>query len=221
MAKNALAKLGTPTAGAGKIPRAHRYQHENLADDVTKLQTQVATLQSLLGVPGVAGAPGQSLVLQPGMGDNQGSGLGSDNQGTPRPPIYVPTPAPQPIGGVSLPPIIAFWHTSKGSIPTGWALCDGTNGTPDLITGNPLLQMGATSSLSAGTNVNLTVSGTTDATSLPNTCNETQGTGSTVNVVIPPTSHTHTFSTTLPVGADVLKPTLTRYQLIPIMWTGG
>lgn len=27
---------------------------------------------------------------------------------------------------------ISAWQGSLGSIPTGWALCDGTNGTPDL-----------------------------------------------------------------------------------------
>lgn len=31
-----------------------------------------------------------------------------------------------PVGG------IIMWHGSTGSIPTGWALCDGTNGTPNL-----------------------------------------------------------------------------------------
>lgn len=28
--------------------------------------------------------------------------------------------------------VILLWSGSVGSIPTGWALCDGTNGTPDL-----------------------------------------------------------------------------------------
>jgi hypothetical protein len=28
--------------------------------------------------------------------------------------------------------IIAIWSGSVASIPTGWLLCDGTNGTPDL-----------------------------------------------------------------------------------------
>jgi hypothetical protein len=31
-----------------------------------------------------------------------------------------------PIGGIIL------WSGSTGSVPTGWALCDGTNGTPNL-----------------------------------------------------------------------------------------
>lgn len=30
------------------------------------------------------------------------------------------------------PGIIALWHGSIVSIPTGWVLCDGNNGTPDL-----------------------------------------------------------------------------------------
>jgi len=28
--------------------------------------------------------------------------------------------------------VITQWYSSVGSIPPGWALCDGTNGTPDL-----------------------------------------------------------------------------------------
>ena len=28
--------------------------------------------------------------------------------------------------------MISLWYGSLGSIPTGWYLCDGTNGTPDL-----------------------------------------------------------------------------------------
>lgn len=30
------------------------------------------------------------------------------------------------------PGTITQWYSSVGSIPPGWALCDGTNGTPDL-----------------------------------------------------------------------------------------
>lgn len=28
---------------------------------------------------------------------------------------------------------IAYWHSSLGSIPAGWTLCNGENGTPDLL----------------------------------------------------------------------------------------
>ena len=28
--------------------------------------------------------------------------------------------------------VIALWHGSIATIPAGWQLCDGTNGTPDL-----------------------------------------------------------------------------------------
>ena len=35
--------------------------------------------------------------------------------------------------GAAIPPgIITMWSGSAGAIPQGWALCDGTNGTPDL-----------------------------------------------------------------------------------------
>ena len=37
------------------------------------------------------------------------------------------------VGGTSIPSgVIVMWSGSLASIPTGWALCDGTNGTPDL-----------------------------------------------------------------------------------------
>lgn len=36
-------------------------------------------------------------------------------------------------GGGSVPPgVICMWSGSSTAIPTGWALCDGTNNTPDL-----------------------------------------------------------------------------------------
>lgn len=38
------------------------------------------------------------------------------------------------IGGISLIPsgLISLWHGIESMIPTGWALCNGENGTPDL-----------------------------------------------------------------------------------------
>jgi hypothetical protein len=48
-------------------------------------------------------------------------------------------------GDVSLPVgLIGIWRGSLGSIPDHWALCDGTGGTPDLISRYP---KGATSSI--------------------------------------------------------------------------
>jgi microcystin-dependent protein len=37
-----------------------------------------------------------------------------------------------PVGGIIPPGGIIMWSGSVGSIPTGWALCDGTGGTPNL-----------------------------------------------------------------------------------------
>ena len=42
------------------------------------------------------------------------------------PPVVAWKDSPMPTGG------IIMWSGSTGSIPTGWALCDGSNGTPDL-----------------------------------------------------------------------------------------
>ena len=53
----------------------------------------------------------------------------------------------------NLPPLsIIMWYGNKNTIPTGWALCDGTNGTPNLLdrfivgAGNSY-QLGATGGL--------------------------------------------------------------------------
>ena len=38
--------------------------------------------------------------------------------------------------GIAAPPVtglIGMWHLSLGSIPSDWALCDGTNSTPNLL----------------------------------------------------------------------------------------
>ena len=73
-----------------------------------------------------------------------------------------PSPAtPTPAG------VIVLWSGSIGSIPTGWALCNGTNGTPDL---RDRFIVGAGSTYAV------------DATG-----------GSTDAIVV---SHTHTFSAT-------------------------
>ena len=68
--------------------------------------------------------------------------------------------------------VIVMWHGDASSIPTGWALCDGTNGTPDLrsrfIVGagpgsNPAYTPGTSGGPDSHThNVSVQVSGQTD-----------------------------------------------------------
>ena len=38
------------------------------------------------------------------------------------------------IAAVCPPGMIMLWHGSEATIPSGWAFCDGTQGTPDLKT---------------------------------------------------------------------------------------
>jgi hypothetical protein len=49
--------------------------------------------------------------------------------------------------------MIAIWHGSFASIPTGWALCDGTNGTPNL-TAKYILGSGSTYNVGQSRNAN-------------------------------------------------------------------
>jgi hypothetical protein len=51
-----------------------------------------------------------------------------------RDPLWLKTRVVQPPSSVDPPPqIIAIWLGNLASIPEGWALCDGTNGTPNLL----------------------------------------------------------------------------------------
>jgi len=54
------------------------------------------------------------------------SNIGTDTGQIPVRPYDLPGRYGMPAG------IIAMWSGSEGGIPSGWALCDGTSGTPDL-----------------------------------------------------------------------------------------
>lgn len=61
-------------------------------------------------------------------------------------------------GGFLMPGIIALWSGSIVTIPTGWQLCDGTNGTPDLrdrfiIGAGPIKAPGTTGGAEAHTHI--------------------------------------------------------------------
>ena len=43
-----------------------------------------------------------------------------------------PTPGPAVQVGSFPKGVIIAWNAKSGSVPAGWAICDGTNGTPDL-----------------------------------------------------------------------------------------
>jgi hypothetical protein len=76
------------------------------------------------GAPGPQGQPGVD-----GLPGPQGP-LGKDGPPGPQGPQGaqgIPGPA-----GPVVPGIIVMWSGPRADIPEGWALCDGTNGTPDL-----------------------------------------------------------------------------------------
>ena len=98
--------------------------------------------------------------------------------------------------------IIAIWSGAIVDIPTGWSLCDGTNGTPDLT---DKFVLGAGSTWNPGDTGGATTdtSGTPSSTTVVNTA----GSGSTGPVA----SETHTHE------VNILPP---YYSLAFIMFTG-
>jgi len=80
-----------------------------------------ATPQATLDVSGTVRSTGFQLTTAP----QAGHVLTSDADG-----LATWQPPPQPPG---IPTgVIVMWSGALSSIPSGWALCDGTNGTPDL-----------------------------------------------------------------------------------------
>lgn len=64
--------------------------------------------------------------------------------------------------------VITLWYGSIGSVPTGWYLCDGANGTPDLrdkfvVAAGSTYAVGATGGSANAIVVSHTHTGTTDA----------------------------------------------------------
>jgi hypothetical protein len=101
---------------------------------------------------------------------------------------------------------IILWSGSIGSIPTGWALCDGTNGTPDLRN-RFVIGAGSTYAVGAsGGSATKNISGTTGGPSA------TGGSGGSGASGVTQT-HTHDFTVS---NQDVLNP---YYSLAYIMKT--
>jgi hypothetical protein len=80
--------------------------------------------------------------------------------------------------------VISLWYGSIGSVPTGWYLCDGTNGTPDLRN-KFVVGAGSTYSVAA-------TGGSTDAIVVSHTHTATSTSTSTVT----DPGHNHTIATT-------------------------
>lgn len=79
--------------------------------------------------------------------------------------------------------MIVLWNGSSGSVPTGWAVCDGTSGTPDL---RDKFVLGAGGALPASGGSSTTTTGSTD----PAIGLSVTPTALTINQI--PT-HSHTF----------------------------
>ena len=96
-----------------------------------------------------------------------------------------PTSAPAiPSGGIIL------WSGSTGSVPSGWYLCDGTNGTPDLR--NSFI-VGAGNTYAVGA-----TGGTADAIVVTHT--------HTATSTVTDPGHLHTGVNTFPGGPNTLQP---------------
>jgi len=125
--------------------------------------------------------------------------VGNDAEMSPRRPVPMPRGAALPRG------TIVLWSGSPGSIPSGFSLCDGSNGAPDLrnrfVVGWSVNDQGIPKSTIDGTLAQLGGSathvhtGTTDAAGIRSGGNwrlDDNSGGSDYNVVDP---HSHTFTT--------------------------
>jgi len=99
--------------------------------------------------------PGTTTMLPPGQ-----PGQVLQTAGTGNPPFW---------GAAFVRGMIMQWYGASNAVPSGWGLCDGTNGTPDLrnkfvVGAGSTYTMGTTGgSTSSTNNVNLTFTGTTSA----------------------------------------------------------
>lgn len=96
--------------------------------------------------------------------------------------------------------VIFFWSGTIVTIPAGYALCDGTNGTPDLrkkfvyganTTDNPVNATGGAASTGMAGSHTHTINATTEALTV-GTMAVQSGAGTTVVSSVAPQSHTHT-----------------------------
>lgn len=92
----------------------------------------------------------------------------------------------QTVAGTTIPTgMISLWYGAVGSVPSGWYLCDGTNGTPDLRD-RFIVGAGNTYAVSA-------VGGTADAVVVDHT--------HTATSVVTDPGHNHSYTYSQPIGA--------------------
>jgi hypothetical protein len=95
--------------------------------------------------------------------------------------------------------VVVMWSGTIATIPAGYAICDGTNGTPDLrkrfvyganTTDNPVNATGGSASTGMAGSHTHTINGTTETLNVTTTAVQS-GTGTTVASAVTANSHTH------------------------------
>lgn len=114
--------------------------------------------------------------------------------------------------------VITMWSGSIASIPAGWALCNGSNGTPDL---RDRFVVGAGSAYAVGSTGGAN-SVTLTTNNLPSHTHSISGSGTTSGQSV---GHTHTFSaTTNTTGAHTHSlgtyPAMTQAEPAGVFFTG-
>lgn len=153
-----------------------------------------------------------STAAQP-LASASGGASGATSAGTNEPPFMNVRVRQNTSGGASLPVgVIGAWRGSLGTIPEHFALCDGTNGTPDLRSRYP---KGATTSLgttggSLAAHTHTSPSHTHTTTSHTHTATigaaaeATTGRQAVATITVVTGTHTHTHG-----GTNATTPTVT------------
>ena len=109
--------------------------------------------------------------------------------------------------------LIVAWSGSRASVPAGWAICDGTQGTPDLSGG---FLMGATAGADPGATGGAATHNHGGTTSIANLTTDSNGLavcgvgGSGCSFLMPPQAHVHTYSHSHAIAAASHLPLFTE-----------
>ena len=109
------------TARTGDLLTVVRAQEGTLAQDFTNTLTRVELRNTKGAMERFLQRSGDTLA-----GDLELGGFNLSGPGGLGPDVAIPKASVFPVG------LIVMWSGSVGTIPAGWALCNGSNGTPDL-----------------------------------------------------------------------------------------
>lgn len=118
---NANIEVVKCTARTGDLLTVVRGQEGTSAQSFTNTVTRVECRNTRGSMERLLQRSGDTLGGNLGLGGFELTGPGSVGTG-----VDIPAESVFPVG------MIVMWSGSIGSIPAGWALCDGTGGTPDL-----------------------------------------------------------------------------------------